>query len=54
MGSHNILSKSPNESGILELKDLVLIYISNDIWTESEWHLIKEKVTLFQYIGMYT
>ena len=31
MGSYNILFKSPRESGILELKDLVLIYISNDI-----------------------
>ena len=36
MGSNNNLSRNPKESGILELKELVLIYISNHIWTESE------------------
>ena len=36
MGSHNNLSKNTKESGVLELKELVLIYISNHIWMESE------------------
>ena len=31
MGIHNILSKNPKESRILELKESELIYISNDI-----------------------
>ena len=31
MGSHNNLSKNPQESEILELKELVLIYILNNI-----------------------
>ena len=54
MGGYNILFKNTRESGILELKDLVLIYISNDIWMESEWHLIKEEISLFWYIGIHT
>ena len=36
MGIHNNLSRNPKESRILKLKELVLIYISNHIWTESE------------------